>query len=147
MPPVQLFPGAIPWGAWRQRTLLLEGVNLKDTSLPFGLMSTFRSQMKQDEHPYVLLFQERKSWSPTNYFLSGVFDHGWYEFHLKCWWLCFGFCKIQVPEVPLFSFRFTFSLVTRMVLGLLKWLKETRFYNKKNKKHKDMNFAFNVGTW
>ena len=23
--------------------------------------------------------QERKSWSPTNYFLYGVFDHGWYE--------------------------------------------------------------------
>ena len=43
-------------------------------------------------------------------------------------------------EVPYFSF--TFSLVTRMVLGLSKWLKETRFHKKKKKKYKDMNFAF-----
>ena len=33
-----------------------------------------------------------------------------------------------------------------MVLGLLKWLKETRFY-KKRKKNKDMNFAFHAGSW
>ena len=41
---------------------------------------------------------ERKRWGPTNCLLQGVFDHGWYEFQLKCWWLCFGFCKIQVPD-------------------------------------------------
>ena len=33
----------------------------------------------------------------VNYFLYGVFDQGWYEFQLKCWRLCFGFCKIEVP--------------------------------------------------
>ena len=31
--------------------------------------------------------QERKRWDPINYFLYGVFDHGWYEFLLKYWWL------------------------------------------------------------
>ena len=71
----------------KHRTLSLEGVNLKDTNPPFGSVSTFRSQMKQGKHPFVwekhLL--ERKSWSPTNCFLYGVFDHCWYEFQLKCW--------------------------------------------------------------
>ena len=37
-------------------------------------------------------------------------------------------------DVPLFSFPF--SLVTRMVLALLKWFKETGFYKKKKKKIK-----------
>ena len=46
-------------------------------------------------------------------------------------------------DVPLFSFPF--SLVTRMVLALLKWFKETGFYKKKKKKNKDMSFAFNAG--
>ena len=46
-------------------------------------------------------------------------------------------------DVPLFSFPF--SLVTRMVLALLKWFKETGFYKKKEKKNKDMSFAFNAG--
>ena len=30
--------------------------------------------------------------------LCGIFDHGWYEFQLKYWSLCFGFCKINVPD-------------------------------------------------
>ena len=63
----------------------IEGVNLKGTNLPFGSVSIFMSQMKQEMHSFVWLFQEKKSWSPTNYFLYGVFDHGWYEFQLKCW--------------------------------------------------------------
>ena len=95
---------------------------------------------------------KRKNWNPTNYFF-----YGWYKRQLKDWQLCFGFCKIQVPapvsrdlwchqyghisccnewkirekKVPYFSFMF--SLVIRMVLGLLNWLKETRFYEGKKK--------------
>ena len=34
----------------------------------------------------------------VHYFLYGAFDQGWYEFQLKYWRLCFGFCKIEVPD-------------------------------------------------
>ena len=37
--------------------------------------------------------------------------------------------KTERKKVALFSF--TFSIVTTMVLGLSKWLKETRFYKRK----------------
>ena len=42
--------------------------------------------------------QERKRWRPTNYFLYGLFDQGWYKLHLKYCRLCFGFCKTEVPD-------------------------------------------------
>ena len=98
--------------------------------------------------------QERKRWGSTNYFLYGVFDHGWYEFQLKCWCVCYFFvkpkCQILLQgisdatsivtyhavtikksgnKVPWFSF--TFKLVIKMVLDVLKWLKETSLYEKK----------------
>ena len=97
---------------------------------------------------------ERKRWSPTSYLLYAVFDHGWYEFQLKYRCLCFFLCKTQcqillkgisdatnivtyhtvtnektVKKVPWFSF--SFSLFIKIILDLLKWLKETTFYEKK----------------
>ena len=42
--------------------------------------------------------QEKKGWDQTNYSLYGIFDQGWYEFQLKYWRLCFGFCKIFVSR-------------------------------------------------
>ena len=34
----------------------------------------------------------------VNYFLNYVFNQGWFEFQLKYWRLCFGFCKIKVSD-------------------------------------------------
>ena len=42
--------------------------------------------------------QEEKKKGPTNVFLYAVFDHGWYDFQLKYWCFCFGFCRIQVTD-------------------------------------------------
>ena len=42
--------------------------------------------------------QKRKIWCPTNNFLCGAFDHGWYEFQLIYWNLCSSFCKSQMPD-------------------------------------------------
>ena len=86
----------------KQRTLSLEGVTLKDTNLPFGSVSTSvipsRPRWSRKSIPFVWNLQERKRRSPISYFLNGVFDHGWYEFQLKWWWLFFGFSKTQVPD-------------------------------------------------
>ena len=41
---------------------------------------------------FVWLYPGEKRWDPTNHFLyilDGVFNHGWYEFKLKCWCLSF----------------------------------------------------------
>ena len=54
--PSQLFSGAIPWRV-TSRELSLEWVNLKDTNLPFGSVSTshaFKTQMKQKKHAFLL---------------------------------------------------------------------------------------------
>ena len=39
------------------------------------------------------LFPGEKKWDPTNHF-----NHGWYEFQLKYWNLCFDFCKTEVLD-------------------------------------------------
>ena len=86
----------------KQRTLSLEGSILKETNLPFESGSTSvipsRPRWNRKSISFVWLLQERKSCGPTSCFLYGVFDHGWYEFQLKYWWFCFGFCRIQVPD-------------------------------------------------
>ena len=84
----------------------------------------------------------------------GVFDHGWYEFQLIYWWIClvsakFG-CQIllqgisdgtnmviydvitfEKSEKRLLWFSFTFCIVIKMFLCLLKWLKITGMYVRK----------------
>ena len=49
-------------------------------------------------NPVILLsdyLQKIKSWVPTNYFLYGIFDHGWSEFQLKYWCPCFLSAKLK----------------------------------------------------
>ena len=53
----------------------------------FHLICTSSKKRSLDQRPKRL----------TNYFLYGVFDQGWYEFHLKHWHLHFGFCENEVP--------------------------------------------------
>ena len=51
--------------------------------------------------------------------------------HQHCHISCSNYWKIRRKKVPWFSF--TFSLVMKIVLDLLKWLKETSFYEKKKR--------------
>ena len=57
-----------------------------------------RPRWSRTSIPFVWLSPGEKRWDPINYFFYGVFDHGWYEFQLKYWQLCFGFCKIQAQD-------------------------------------------------
>ena len=95
--------------------------------------------------------QEKKRWDPTNYFL---YDHGWYEFQLKYWCLCFfpakRKCQILLQGIPDATniaiyhavtieksekerslIQFHVGLIIKMVLDLLKWLKEVCMKKKK----------------
>ena len=159
MPPSQLFPGSIPCMDINTGYSVVIGSTLKNTNLPFGCVSASvipsRPRWSRTSNPFVWLSPREKKWDPTNYFLYGVFDLGWYEFQLKYWWLWFVFCKIQVPDPAwkdlwchqhghisccnhwkirekkfLYSV-FTFFLVIIMILGLLKCLEETSFYERK----------------
>ena len=106
MLPNQLFPGAIPWRSINTENSVIRGsgVTLKDTNSTFGSVSTSaipsRPEWSRTSDPFDL--QERKRWAQTNHFLhvfDGVFDHGWYEFQLKYWCLCWVFfCKTQLPN-------------------------------------------------
>ena len=63
----------VPWCytlKWhKHRTLWLEGVNVKDTNLPCGSVSTFKSQMKQGKHPFVWLSPREKKLGSNQLFL------------------------------------------------------------------------------
>ena len=94
-PPIQLFSGAIPWRGINIENSVIRGSKLKGHKPLFWI--SVNLQVPDEAGKVILLsdyLQEKKSWSPTNYFLYGVFDHGWYDFQLKCWQLCFGFCNI-----------------------------------------------------
>ena len=120
-------------------------------------MSTFKSQMKQHRHSFVWLSPREKKLETNQLFLIWCI---WLWFiwlsvkiliallwflqnssHRSCFkgsllpsiwsYIMLQPLKNQRKIVPLFSF--TFSLAIRMVLGLLKWLKETRFYERKKK--------------
>ena len=41
----------------------------------------------------------RERWDPTNCFLYGVFDHGWYDFQLKYWYFYFLFIYFFVVVI------------------------------------------------
>ena len=123
-PPRQLFPGAIPWRSTNTENSHIRGSNLKGHKSVSTSVIASRRRWSRTSNPFARLSPGEKKWSPTNYFLYGVFDHGWYEFQLKYWWLYFGFCNIQVlgpASKDLWC----------LVLGLLKWLKESSFYNRK----------------
>ena len=102
MPPNQLFPGSIPCMGRNTGNFVVIGSTLKNTNLPFGCVSASVipsiPRWSRTSNPFVWLSPRQKKWDPTNYFLYGVFDLGWYEFQLKYWWLWFSFCKIQVPD-------------------------------------------------
>ena len=55
-------------------------------------------RMKQGKQSFCVTLIERKRWGPVNYFIYGVFDHGWCDLQLKYFCLCFGFFKTQVPD-------------------------------------------------
>ena len=101
-PPSQLFPGAMPWRSINTDNSVIRGSNLKDTNLVFGSVSTSVTPPRVDEAGQAIFLcdylQERNIWRPTNSFLYGAFDQGWFEFQLKYWRLCFSFCKIEVPD-------------------------------------------------
>ena len=88
-PLIQLFPGAIPWTGITQRILSLEEVTLKDTKFSFESVSTSvipsRPRWIRTSNTFGWLSPGEKKMVLSKYFFYGVFDHGWYEFQLKCW--------------------------------------------------------------
>ena len=76
--PRQLFFGAMPWSSINEKNYFIRMSNLKGHKPPFWSVSTLVK--------------------PFNYFLYGIFDHGWYKFRLKYLCLCFVFCKTTVPD-------------------------------------------------
>ena len=66
-----------------------------------GLYWSLTKDLDQDPDEAVKAFilyeylQKRKRWNPINYFLYGVFDHGWYQFQLKYWWLFLVLVKFR----------------------------------------------------
>ena len=89
-PPSQLFSGAIPWRG-TSRKLSLDIVTVKNTNLPSVSVSTSvtasRLRWSRKSISFVWLSPGEKKMGPINYFLYGVFDHGWYGLQLKYWWL------------------------------------------------------------
>ena len=66
-------------------------------------------------------------WNPTNYFLYDVFDQGWYEFQIKYWRLCFGFCKMEVADSV--SRDFDFSKIVRYHAVAIQNSERKKFHN------------------
>ena len=101
MPPSQLFPSAMPWRGINTENSVIRGSNLKGHQSHFwigvNLSGTFKCYMKQGKRSFCVTMMGKR-WDPTNYFLYNVFHQGWYEFQLKYRRLCFGFCKIKVPD-------------------------------------------------
>ena len=150
-----MFPGSLKRHKLRELCHLRDtNLPLKDTNLSFGSVLTSvipsRPRWNRTGNPFVWLLQQRKRWSLTNYFLYGIFDHGWYEFQLKYWclsllfflqnsraWSCFE--GSLMPPVTIkkserkksFLIQFHVFLVIEIVLDLLKWLKATSFYEKR----------------
>ena len=107
MLPIKLLPGAIRGINTENSVIRGSKVTLKDKKTPFGSVSTSmipsRPGRSRTRDPFVGLSPgEKKRWGLINYFsyvFDGVFDHGWCEFQLKYWRLCFFFCKTQVPDL------------------------------------------------
>ena len=155
----QLLPGAIHWRVINTENSIIRGsgVTLRDTNPFFGSVSTLslplRPEWSRISNPFVRLSPGEKKMGPQLIFFShvfdGVFDHSWYTFQLKYWCLCFFFCKTQVQDPALWcrqychisrcnhwkkSSLFQFHVFPcKMVSNLLKWLKETSFYEKRKK--------------
>ena len=80
-----------PEGAQTENSIS-RGSNLKGHKplcwISVNLSDTFKTQMKQKKHSFcVAISRKEKDGGPINYFLYDVFDHGWYGFQLKYWWL------------------------------------------------------------
>ena len=101
---------SVPWRGTNTENFVIGGSNHK------GCKSSFLDQYQLQRH-----LQDLKKWGQAfllcDYFqekknggqsvnLCSVFNHGWHEFQLKYWYLCFVFCKIQVPD-PARSSDFT----------------------------------------
>ena len=71
----------------------------ENSVISLNISDTFKAQMKQDKQSCEKKVRERCS--PTNCFLYGVFDHGWYDFQLKYW--CFHFLFIFFFVVVIFK--------------------------------------------
>ena len=78
--PIQLFPGAIPWRGINTENSDIRGSKLKSkqTSL-LDQCQPSSTRWSRTSIPLCDYLWDRKSWSPTNYFLYGVFDPGSYE--------------------------------------------------------------------
>ena len=55
---------------------VIRGSKLKGNKPPFWISVNLQVPDEAGEAYFFVIIQERKSWSPTNYFLYGVFDHG-----------------------------------------------------------------------
>ena len=156
------------WRGINTENSVIRESNLKEHKPTFWIsVNLWHLQHPDEEGQAILLcgyLQERKRWRQTNYFSYGVFGHGWYEFQLKYWRLCFGFCKIEVPDfvsrdlwchqnchiccslwkfreknVPSFGFIFLFIMKINEVFKTVK--KNISFYERKNIYYKNMKFA------
>ena len=76
--------------------LCLKGAKTQRTH-SLNISDTFKTQMKQDKQSCEKKVRER--WDPTNCFLYGVFDHGWYDFQLKYWYFYFLFIYFFVVVI------------------------------------------------
>ena len=102
----QLFPWVTPWKNINTENFVIRGTNLKGHMplcwISFNLSDTFKTRRwTRSSNHFVLLFPGEKK-RTTNYFLCDVLDHGWYEFQLKYWSLCFGFWLVIAVFVLLF---------------------------------------------
>ena len=97
----QLLSGAMSCRGTNTEKSVIRESNLEGHKSPFwigvNLSDTFKTWAS---NPFVSIFlRVRKIGPNTFFFLSGVFDDGWYEFQLKYWCPCFVFCKIQVLDL------------------------------------------------
>ena len=144
-----------PDGGINTENSAIRGSNLKGYKPPFSFSEPQWHLQGLDEAGQVIILcdylQERKRWGPTNHFLYNVFHQGWYEFKLKYWRFCFGFCKTEVPDsvsrdlwcyqnwhgaIENSESKKFLNLASHFFLwwrlgGLLKWLKETSFCERK----------------
>ena len=97
-------------------------VNLSDT---FITEKTFL--LKQKKYSFcVAISRKEKDGGPINYFLYGVFDHGWYGFQLKYWWLFLVSAKFRC-QILLKGISDGTNMVIYHVLTIEK--SEKKFFN------------------
>ena len=99
----------MPWRNINTTNSVIRGGSLKGHKPPFwssvNLSDTFKTQVKQDKQSFCVTISGEKKMAPNLLFLRWCIWSSiwciwciWYEFQLKYWRLCFGFCKIEVSD-------------------------------------------------